>query len=318
MTDEKRNPDALDRAVSAMRGDEPDGKEVGAAGERVWSRMKSDLKDEGEQIRGCADVEKLLPAFAAGQLAQARALLVENHLRECVDCRRLAHAVPKQDTAWTPVVPAGPRWGFRQFAMAASILVVLGLSAYFMNQWFFGAPAGMRAKVESAQGGIYLVADNSEHMLRPGDELAEGQLIRTAGGAHAFVQLRDGSVVEMSERTEFSVSMRRKDTTVDLDQGRIIVQAAKRRTGHLYVLTPDARVSVTGTVFAVNAGMKGSRVSVIEGEVHVAHAGIKNILHAGDQVATSASINAATARLNGRSKLVLTGRSKLVLTGRRR
>lgn len=292
MTNENKNPDALDRAISAMRQDEPDGKEVDAAGERAWLRMQSELKDNGEQIHGCADIAKLLPAYSAGQLSPARALLVQGHLHECVDCRRLAHAAPTQDKTWTPVVPIRPRWGFRQYAIAASVLVILGLSALFVNQWFFSAPSGMRAKVESAQGDLYLVADNSEHVLHPGDELTEGQLVRTAGGAHAFLQLRDGSIVEMNERTEFSVTMRRKDTTVNLDQGRVIVQAAKRRTGHLYVLTPDARVSVTGTVFSVNAGMKGSRVSVIEGEVRVAHAGIKDVLHAGDQVATSVNISA--------------------------
>jgi FecR protein/Protein of unknown function (DUF3352)/Putative zinc-finger len=296
MTNENRNPDALDRAISELRGDDPGANAVRAAGDRVWESITSEMKDGGEQIRGCGDIERLLPAFAAGQLRPARVLLVENHLRECVACRRAAHAIPKQSTAWTPVVPIRSRWGFRQFAMAASVLAVLGLSAYFVNYWFFSAPAGMRAKLQSADGGVYLVADNSERTLRPGDELAEGQLVRTAGGAHAFVQLRDGSVVEMNERTEFSVGMRRKDTTVNMDEGRIIVQAAKRQTGHLYVLTPDARVSVTGTVFSVNAGMKGSRVSVVEGEVHVVHAGIQNVLHSGDQVATSASISAIPVR----------------------
>ena len=69
------------------------------------------------------------------------------------------------------------------------------------------------------------------------------------------------------------------------------MQAAKRRTGHLYVVTPDCRVAVTGTVFAVNSGMKGSRVSVIEGEVHVAHAGLDQVLHPGDQATAGVSIS---------------------------
>lgn len=291
MTKENRNPEGLDRAVSAIRNDELDPKAVSEAADRVWMRMTADVA-EGEQIRGCDDVERLLPAFTSGKLVPARMQLVKDHLRTCVDCRRLSHAAPKQNTAWAPVLPIERKWGFRQFAIAATLVLVVGVSALVVTHWFFSAPAGMRARVQSLDGDLYLVANNAERALHPGEELGEGQLVRTAGGAHAFLQLRDGSVVEMNERTAFSVGMRRKDTSVNLDQGRIIVQAAKRRTGHLYVVTPDARVAVTGTVFSVNSGLKGSRVSVVEGEVHVAHAGIKNILHAGDQVTTSASLSA--------------------------
>ncbi|HET8667263.1 MAG TPA: FecR domain-containing protein, partial [Terriglobales bacterium] len=298
MSGENRKPDAdLDKAISALRNDQPAAEDIHAASERLWAHMNSNQNAAVEQIRGCADIEALLPAYAAGNLSSPRVLLVENHLRECVDCRDRARAVPKQPAAWNaPITPATSRWGFRQFAMAASILLVIGLSAIFIDQWFFAAPAGMRAKVQSVDGALYRVSDNGEGVVRPGDELAEGEIVRTAADSHAFVQLHDGSVVEMNERAEFSVTARRRDTTVHLDQGRIIVQAAKRRNGHLYVLTPDARVAVTGTVFSVNSGMKGSRVAVIEGEVHVAHAGINDVLHAGDQVATSASMNAVPVR----------------------
>ncbi len=43
-----------------------------------------------------------------------------------------------------------------------------------------------------------------------------------------MLRLRDGSLVEMNERAEFGVSMGRKDTTVQLERGNIIIQAAKR------------------------------------------------------------------------------------------
>jgi hypothetical protein len=134
------------------------------------------------------------------------------------------------------------------------------------------------------------VGYSGDQPLKVGDELTEGQRVRTGGGSHAMLRLRDGSLVEMNERVEFGVSMGRKDTTIQLERGNIIIQAAKRASGHLYVASRDCRVSVTGTVFSVNAGMKGSRVSVIEGEVRVAEAGAEKVLHPGDQLTTNVSL----------------------------
>jgi hypothetical protein len=78
-----------------------------------------------------------------------------------------------------------------------------------------------------------------------------------------------------------------------MDRGSIIVQAAKRRSGHLYVATADCRVAVTGTVFSVNAGVKGSRVSVMQGEVHVSQDNQEKVLNPGDQSVSGASLERA-------------------------
>ncbi|PYT83533.1 MAG: hypothetical protein DMG40_02705 [Acidobacteria bacterium] len=110
------------------------------------------------------------------------------------------------------------------------------------------------------------------------------------------MRLFEGSQVEMNQRAELAVTATRRDTTIHLDQGSIIVQAARRRIGHLYVSAPDCTVAVTGTVFSVNSGTKGSRVAVIEGEVHVKHAGAVSILHSGDVVATTQSVGVVPVR----------------------
>jgi len=47
---------------------------------------------------------------------------------------------------------------------------------------------------------------------------------------------------------------------------------------------------VVGTIFAVNSGTKGSRVSVIQGEVHVRQGAKLAVLHPGDQVTTHTSV----------------------------
>ena len=68
------------------------------------------------------------------------------------------------------------------------------------------------------------------------------------------------------------------------------MQAAQRSKGHLYVATADCHVAVTGTVFSVSAGVKGSRVSVVQGEVHVSQDNTEKVLHPGDQAVTSATM----------------------------
>ena len=39
-------------------------------------------------IRTCEDYQKMLPAFLDGRLTDARRLLLEDHTRECLSCRR--------------------------------------------------------------------------------------------------------------------------------------------------------------------------------------------------------------------------------------
>ena len=300
-----KQDDYLDQAISELRGEQPDAKTLFASAERLWQRLQT---GEGEKvatsalqpIRGCADIRSLLPALHQQELPPARALIVADHLRECVSCR--SYALGRGVDGATSVnwrmepVSRGFQWSFVRLSLAAATVALLVALVWTGRNWYFAGPPGNRARIDSIEGQAYRIGPAGERALKLGDEVGEGEFIRTAANSHAKVRLYEGSVVEMNQRAEFTVSASRRDTTIHLDQGSIIVQAAKRHTGHLYVSAPDCTVAVTGTVFSVNSGTKGSRVAVIEGEVHVKHAGLESILHSGDQVATTQSVGLVPVR----------------------
>ena len=267
----------LDRVLSEIRNETVDDSAVEAAAERVRARLHAPLNS-------CADFQALMPDYRAGRLSEARALLLKDHTHECVACRKAMEGAKVVAFQAPRPVTAAPwfRW-----AMAAGMAVGAVLAGWGLFQAVF--TDGGRMVVEAASGPVYSVSGQTSRPLGAGAQL-DGSEIRTGQGAGAVVRLGDGSRVEMRERTAFSVSSSGRDMTVRLARGGIIVQAAKRRTGHLYVAARDCRVAVTGTVFSVNSGVKGSRVSVIEGEVRVAQGGQEKVLRPGEQYATAASI----------------------------
>ncbi len=300
MSNPNKPNDRLEQALSAMRSDQPTPEAGNAAQERVWQNLSAQsgvISDPQSDvaIQGCESVRALLGAYQRRELTPARALLIQDHLRECGDCHRAVEASRRPAVlAWKQELPVGRPAHFKWLATAAAVLLA-AVGVYMLQDWL-AVPAGARASVESVDGALYRVSNNHEARLQPGQELGEGEKVRTAAGARARLRLRDGSLVEMNERAEFSVTARRSNTTVNLGRGDIIVQAAHRSTGHLYVDTRDTHVSVTGTVFSVSSGLKGSRVSVIEGEVRVAQAGTNNILHPGEQSSSSPKLGVTSVK----------------------
>src|SRR6266478_1065183 len=268
----------LDQAISELRGEQPDAETLSASAERVWQRLQTGEGAEAasgglQAIRGCADIRSLLPAFHRHELLPARALIVEDHLRECVLCRSYAYGRGVDDATsvnWRMEPGArGFQWSFARLSFAAAAVALLVGLVWTGRNWYFAGPPGIRARIDSIEGQAYRIDTAGERALKLGDEVGEGEFIRTAANSHAKVRLFDGSEVDMNQRAGLAVSASRRDTTIHLDQGNIIVQAAKRRTGHLYVSAPDCTVAVTGTVFSVNSGTKGSRVAATTQSVGV-------------------------------------------------
>jgi FecR protein/Putative zinc-finger len=299
-----RDETTLDDAIAAVRDDEAPAAVAETAAARMWERLLPHASSEAVRlvaIHGCADVVALLPEYRRGKLKAARAFLIEDHLRECAACQAALREPGARRLALLPWRPGEPLAQPRirrvgRHAVAASLLLAAGLSAWTARQVFFAVPAGSRASVQSVSGALHRLDGGRALPLAPGETVGEGDAVRTARGSRAVLRLRDGSSVEMSERAELSVTARGKDTTIHLDRGTIIVEAAKRRTGHLLVASSDCTVSVTGTVFSVNRGIKGSRVSVLEGQVRVARGGAETVLAGGDQWTTSDAVGAIPLR----------------------
>jgi len=171
-------------------------------------------------------------------------------------------------------------------------VIIIGLGVFLgsgrLARVFRGSE--FRADVQTVHGALYQVSDRGGEALLPGRSIREDEEIRTAKASSAVIRLVDGSTIEMNERTALWVSKGWRSTTVHLQRGNIIVQAAPQRHGRLYVATRDCLVSVKGTIFAVDEGMKGSRVSVIQGEVEFKGGRRTQLLHAGEQAATETNL----------------------------
>lgn len=288
MSTEPNSEQILDQAIAEIRAEEMDRDAMEQAARRVWTRVSQ----EARVLRTCDDFRALIPAYRLKQLPDAQVWLFEDHMHSCAACRNALEAArsPKI-TELKPRIKA--HWAFApqfKWAMAAALTIGVGIGAWQARDTLLPAPGGPRGTVESVNGFLYRVSDTGDMPLAAGAALTEREEILTARGSSAMVRLADGSLVEMRERSGLSLSRKRSGMTIRLARGSVIVQAAKQRTGRLYVATNDLLVSVKGTVFAVDSGIKGSRVAVLQGEVQVDAANQTKLLHPGQQVSTSAAM----------------------------
>ena len=278
--------DRLERALQEMKEEHVDAGTLESARARVWSTMTNTASAT------CAEFRPDFPAYLAKELGASRRILVEDHLSRCAGCRariaelkggRTVIAMPRRSSSrWV-------RWGGLA-AAAALLLSIVYLGRDAVDGMM--APAGPRATVVSADGGLYRLPVGP---LGAGAGVGEHESIRTGPGAHAVLQLADGSIVDVNERTELFVTAAWSGQAIHLERGDIIVKAAKQRRGHLRVLTRESIASVKGTVFAVSAGMGGSVVSVVEGSVAVNQPGKEVLLSPGQQAASSPALASSVA-----------------------
>ncbi len=280
----------FDAIVASIHDEATDSETAQLAAGRVRDSLFAAQPAAGA-LRSCADFQSLIPSYLNRTLASGKALLLTDHTHSCVACRQALdgaragnlRVLARPKTVSTHVSPV-TKW-----AVAALVTLGVGAATWGVVRSMI-VPPGTRATVQSVSGTLFQVADFHSTPLFTGRQLGERQVVRTAKDSTAMLQLADGSLVEMNGRSELYVSQASRGATIHLAHGDIIVHAAKQRHGALYVKTADCEVAVKGTIFAVTAATKGSRVAVVEGSVQVAQGAQTEMLKPGDEVTTSPAV----------------------------
>lgn len=291
----------LDQALDELREDRMDAAREDQAAGAVWARLATEVSADDpveHKILGHADFQALIPAYVKGELSDARAMLLKDHVGECVPCRRAfksarSGGLRKPAAAVRLQRSSAEVWGWRVAAAAILVVALIGLD---IKTDLFTIQAEGLIQIERIDGQLFQVTEDGTAPVGEGDQVSfdEVKSLRTGKGSNAVLRMSDDSRIEVDERAELAVRTKKKfwqagrgDGVVDLHRGNIIVEASDQGSGHLFVATHDAEVAVTGTVFAVNAGVKGSRVSVLEGSVQVDTADRHDLLVPGQQITTT-------------------------------
>ena len=307
MSDRNQMNRTLIETARAIAAEQPPADAAVAAAERVRSALAAatadaaavaDPSDTGVTtltLTSCADYQARMPALVAGTLPEAQRLLVEDHSRECIPCRKHLQAVRAGHAVSEWSGPAAPARVGRYYA-AAAVVLAAGAAGVWLSQRVLLPPQEGIVQVQSVDGRMFLAGSGGADLvpLGPGDAIDGSDRIRTGAGSRAVLELADGSRIEAAGLTTFRVDARRRGHRVRVDRGSVIVQAAKQENRSLIVSTEEMLVSVKGTIFAVTHGVKGSRVSVIEGEVEVEQGRKRQSLLAGDQLRSRTTLAALT------------------------
>ncbi len=85
----------LDQALDEIRAETLDPQTADGASERVWQRIAEEAASSAESeparqepLQRCDDFQALIPAFITDSLSDARRMLLEDHVRDCLACRK--------------------------------------------------------------------------------------------------------------------------------------------------------------------------------------------------------------------------------------
>ncbi|MBN1670819.1 MAG: FecR domain-containing protein [Kiritimatiellae bacterium] len=170
-----------------------------------------------------------------------------------------------------------PGRGWRMTALAASILVVLGvfISKYLADLRLgpVTVPPGAVALVQAARGDVRFVRADITRPAAPGQELAARDRVVVAGpDSGALVVFPDSTRLELSAAATliFERQCTASAKRVFVAVGRLVAEAVSQAPDTpMTVTTPHARLQVAGTRFSVVVDPHSTRAEVMQGAVLV-------------------------------------------------
>ena len=281
----------LDRAVAAIREQEPEEKVVREAAGRVFRKLfeNSFLSASVENIRSCSDFQALIPAYLSHTLTPARALLLEDHTHECVACRRAVREArgSEPETSLWPSAKPRKRIPTLAWAMAATLVIGIVLGIVGARLGLLPGQQAVRATVASIEGRVYRITAFGSSLVEAGALINNTDELRTAKGSRVILHLLGGGDVEVGERSNISFSRRWNGSTLNLQQGRLIVAAMDSSQRGMYVSSGEMLVPVKNAVLSFDRGTKGSRVAIARGSARITSGHVVFDRAAGQQVATA-------------------------------
>ena len=293
----------LDEAAGQVRERPGDSDQLDESSTRSWQEIERKSgtpaiqAETAEAATGCARFISLIASYHNGSLDEAQSTLLQEHMKECFTCKSKLRSLQSGKLAGEPTgtggtraVPPWMKWG----SLAAGLVIMIMAAQFMFWAGMLPLVSADAVTVGSLEGSLYTLDGQDILPVAAGDVYSYGKTLRTGPKTGAIVTLRDGSELELAEKTEFDVVGGWQGDSIRLNRGNIIIRASEQGSGKLRVLTGDCDVSVQGTIFSVRHGLKGSRVSVIEGEVWVKRGDDNTVLKTGQQYTSRANLSLRT------------------------
>src|SRR5215813_8893063 len=165
------NNEKFEHLLSTIRNEQVDESTVARAGDRVWTKIADGaaVSDTAMRtLRSCADFQALIPGYLDKKLAASRALLFEDHVHACVDCRHALDRARRAETqtVWKPKREAAfPVW---RWALGAAAVVAIVFGALSYNEGILPGQHPMRGEVQSVNGSLYAVSGDDMRLVPAG------------------------------------------------------------------------------------------------------------------------------------------------------